>query len=84
LSFHFSEAHHSLARLTQKQLVALIVIVDVSFLQREMAASTDNRGTRLALIEPYYGGSHRSLVDILQQNYPESDAFTMRPKKWHW
>jgi len=49
-----------------------------------MAASTDNRGTRLALIEPYYGGSHRSLVDILQQNYPESDAFTMRPKKWHW
>ena len=42
-----------------------------------------NQNTRVLYIEPYYGGSHRLLLENLRSKFP-GDLFTMRPKKWGW
>ncbi|KAH9257654.1 hypothetical protein BASA81_004103 [Batrachochytrium salamandrivorans] len=39
---------------------------------------------KICLIEPYYGGSHATLVDLLGKRYPNHELFSMRAKKWHW
>jgi glycosyltransferase involved in cell wall biosynthesis len=40
---------------------------------------------RVAFVEPYYGGSHRTLIDaLLPLCSPKSQLFSMRAKKWHW
>ena len=41
-------------------------------------------GMRLALVEPFYGGSHKLLVDILAEAYPGSQTYTLPAKKWGW
>ena len=44
----------------------------------------DEDGKKKAMyIEPYFGGSHKSLIQILEKHYP-GDVLAMRPKKWHW
>lgn len=39
---------------------------------------------KICLVEPYYGGSHAALVDLLSARYANHELFSMRAKKWHW
>ncbi|KAL6100323.1 gtdc1 [Pungitius sinensis] len=39
---------------------------------------------RVLLVEPFYGGSHKQLIDLLQQNISGCSVFTLPAKKWHW
>ena len=39
----------------------------------------------IALVESFYGGSHRQLIDLLEKNFSGScDKYYMTDKKWHW
>uniref|UniRef100_A0A1Y1LJP0 tRNA-queuosine alpha-mannosyltransferase n=1 Tax=Photinus pyralis TaxID=7054 RepID=A0A1Y1LJP0_PHOPY len=35
-------------------------------------------------IEPFYGGSHKQLIDTLVKYIPNSHVITLSAKKWHW
>ncbi|KAL5484063.1 hypothetical protein EMCRGX_G020501 [Ephydatia muelleri] len=39
--------------------------------------------TDVLFIEPYYGGSHKQLVDLLVREFGGT-LFTLPPTKWHW
>lgn len=41
---------------------------------------------KILLIEPFYGGSHKQLIDLLMQSYgsDEIDLVSMPAKKWPW
>ncbi|KAM8856388.1 tRNA-queuosine alpha-mannosyltransferase isoform 2-T2 [Spinachia spinachia] len=43
-----------------------------------------SEGPRVLLVEPFYGGSHKQLIDLLQQNISGCSVFTLPAKKWHW
>ncbi|XP_034416721.1 glycosyltransferase-like domain-containing protein 1 isoform X3 [Cyclopterus lumpus] len=42
------------------------------------------QGPSVLLVEPFYGGSHKQLIDLLQQNIHGCCVFTLPAKKWHW
>lgn len=44
---------------------------------------TDMTGGIL-MVEPFYGGSHRQLIDLLHGQFTDSIKVTMSAKKWHW
>ncbi|XP_022323190.2 tRNA-queuosine alpha-mannosyltransferase-like [Crassostrea virginica] len=39
---------------------------------------------RYLLIEPFYGGSHKQLIDLIHKAIPKCYLVTMTAKKWHW
>ncbi|KAJ8314401.1 hypothetical protein KUTeg_008962, partial [Tegillarca granosa] len=43
-----------------------------------------NAKERILLLDPFYGGSHKQLTDLLYEKIPGCLKITMTPKKWHW
>jgi len=39
---------------------------------------------RLLIVEPFYGGSHKQLIDFLQTLPFEIELISLPAKKWHW
>ncbi len=40
-------------------------------------------GNKIVFLESYYGGSHRQMIDLLQEEFG-GDLYTLPPSKWNW
>ena len=61
----------------------------MNLIQKSMFENlTSYSDVEICLIEPFYGGSHKQLIDLitneLNSRHIKYDLFTMTAKKWHW
>ncbi|XP_062568924.1 glycosyltransferase-like domain-containing protein 1 [Saccostrea cucullata] len=48
-----------------------------------MNSTSETKAVNL-LVEPFYGGSHKQLIDMIYSAIPDCHLVTMTAKKWHW
>lgn len=41
------------------------------------------KGSDIMYLEPFYGGSHKQLIDLLQREFGGT-LYSLPPAKWHW
>ncbi|CAH1788722.1 unnamed protein product, partial [Owenia fusiformis] len=46
--------------------------------------NNESMNSEVLLVEPFYGGSHKQLMDLLNSEIEKTELYTMSPKKWHW
>ena len=51
----------------------------------EMENSSKCGKKSILFLEAFYGGSHKQLIDLLENNFfDKCEVFCMSDKKWHW
>lgn len=46
-------------------------------------STTLHFAVKILYLEPYYGGSHKQLITLLQREYG-GDIYSLPASKWHW